>query len=103
LSCDKDKYINYQCTEKWLPFNPTTYKPDIKNRVVFYWVDDSPVKKLTKCAVVNRKNWTCKYNDESAEFGFKNGDYWNVSLTNNITDDLFKLGMFLIGNTYCTK
>jgi hypothetical protein len=92
LSCKKDKYINHRCAEKWLPLNSVTYKPDKKNQKVFYWHETSPeIQTLTKCAVVDRKNWTCKFNDESAEFGFKNGDYWNVSLTrNNISDDLFK-------------
>ncbi len=90
VTCDKDKYINYQCTEKWLPLGPTTYKPDPKNQIVFSWIGDFPVNKLTKCAVVNRKNWKCKYNDESAEFGFTNGKYWRVILDkeNTISDDL---------------
>ena len=92
LSCDKDKYINYQCTEKWLPLCPATYKPDTKNQRVFHWVGDFPVKRLDKCTVVDRQNWTCKFNDESAEFGFTNGKYWNAVLAPDkvVSDDLFE-------------
>ena len=30
------------------------------------------------------------YDDESAEFGFKNGEYWLVSLGDGVTDELFE-------------
>jgi hypothetical protein len=93
LSCDKDKYVNYQCTEKWLTRASTTYKPDKKNQRVFYWVGTFPeIKTLTKCSVVDRENWTCKFNDESAEFGFKDGDYWeivSISDIDRVIPDIF--------------
>lgn len=91
LSCDKKNYINYRCTEKWLPLNPSTYKPNTNKQQVLYWSHaTSNINTLTKCSVVDRKNWTCKYNDESAEFGFKNGQFWEVSLEKNVSDDLFE-------------
>jgi len=89
LSCDKENYINYQCTERWLPLNPTTYKPYVDKQQVLYWTL-SDIETLSKCSVVNRKNWTCMYDDESAEFGFKNGEYWLVSLGDGVTDELFE-------------
>ena len=95
LSCDKKNYINYNCTERWLPLNPTTYKPNVSKQQVLYWTF-SEIQTLNKCSVVDRKNWTCKYNDESAEFGFKDGQFWEVSLgkniygTESITDELFE-------------
>lgn len=89
LSCDKKDYINYQCTEKWLPLNPTTYKPNVNKQQVLYWTL-SDIQTLSKCSVVNRKNWTCRYNDESAEFGFKNGQFWEVSLGESVSDELFE-------------
>lgn len=90
LSCNKKNYINYQCTEKWLPLNPTTYKPNANKQQVLYWTL-SDIQTLTKCSVVDRKNWTCKYGDESAEFGFKNGEFWEVTLDEkSVSDKLFQ-------------
>lgn len=89
LSCDKKNYVNYRCTEKWLPLNPTTYKPNVDKQQVLHWTL-SDIQTLKKCSVVNRKNWTCKYNDESAEFGFKDGQFWEVSLGKSVSDDLFE-------------
>ncbi len=89
LSCDKEKYVNYRCLEKWLPLNPTTYKPNTNKQQVLYWTL-SDIQTLKKCSVVNRKNWTCRYDDESAEFGFKDGQFWEASLGKSISDDLFE-------------
>lgn len=83
LICDKENYINYQCKTKWLPLNPTTYKPNYNKQQVLHWTLND-IETLTKCSVADRKNWTCKYNDESAEFGFKNGQFWEISLGKNI-------------------
>ncbi len=96
LSCDRENYIDYRCTEKRLPLNPTTYKPSAARQEVIYSTIGS-WETLTKCSVSDRKNWTCKYNDESAEFGFDNGQFWEVSLGENIygvesaSDDLFEV------------
>jgi len=86
LLCNKENYIDYRCSEKWLPLNPTTYKPNASKQQVLYWTL-SDIQTLNKCSVVNRKNWTCEYNDGSATFGFKNGQYWD---TESITDELFE-------------
>lgn len=93
LSCSKDKYVNGQCTEKWLLRVPKAYRPDIKNQRVFYWIGDSPeIKTLNKCSVVNRRNWTCKLDDASAELGFRSGNYWERSLiTNSAVPDSLKV------------
>ena len=82
LVCNKDRYIDYHCTEKWLPLNPTTYKPDINKQTVLYWTLDD-IKTLKNCSVVDRRNWTCTYDDSSAEFGFKDGSFWETSLKNS--------------------
>ena len=95
LSCDTKNFVDYQCTEKWLPLNPTTYKPNANRQTVIYSIGGY-WETLTKCSVVNRSNWTCKFNDESAVFGFDKGQYWQVSLGENIygvesaSDDLFE-------------
>ena len=81
LFCEKKNYINYLCNGGWLPLNPTTYKPNADKQQVIYWSWAVPqIETLTKCTVIDRKNWTCKFDDGSAEFGFKNGHYWHIPL-----------------------
>jgi hypothetical protein len=49
---------------------------------VLHWMDGfNDIRRLTKCAVRDRKNWTCRYDDESAQFGFDNGRYSEIDLT----------------------
>lgn len=68
------------CSQPEVPLNRTTYKPNANRQEVLYWSEAiGDVERLTKCAVRDRKNWSCKYNDESAEFGFTNGSYWSHS------------------------
>jgi hypothetical protein len=68
------------CSQPEVPLNRTTYKPNTSRQEVLYWSEATgDVQKLTKCAVRDRKNWSCKYDDESAEFGFTNGNYWSYS------------------------
>lgn len=96
LSCERENYNDYRCTEKWLPLNLTTYKPSVARQEVIYSVVGS-WETLTKCSVSDKKNWTCKYDDESAEFGFDKGQFWEASLGKNIygvesiSDDLFEV------------
>lgn len=54
----------------------TTYKVMPDRQEVLHWVQGFPVERLTKCAVRDRKNWSCAFNDNSAEFGFNGGAYW---------------------------
>lgn len=37
------------------------------------------IKTLTKCSIINRSNWECKFDDESATFGFLDGSFYSVS------------------------
>lgn len=68
------------CPQAFVPLNKTTFKPNTDRQEVLYWSEATgDVQKLTKCAVKDRKNWSCKYDDESAEFGFTNGKYWSFS------------------------
>jgi hypothetical protein len=60
--------------------NTTTYLPN-KYKQVVVMQDDFDIRTLTKCTVINRKNWQCKWDDESAVFGFNKGQFSDVSLT----------------------
>lgn len=68
------------CSNPEFTLNRTTYKVLSDRQEVLYWSEVSgDVQRLTKCAVKDRKNWSCKYNDNSAEFGFTNGKYWSYT------------------------
>ncbi len=53
------------------------YKPNKDRQEVISWTQGFPPDRLTRCAVVDRKNWKCEYNDKSATFGFENGQYFD--------------------------
>lgn len=73
--------LNYGgCNEPQFTLNKTTYKVLPDRQEVLYWNEASgTVEKLSKCAVKNRKNWSCSYNDDSATFGFTDGRYWSYT------------------------
>lgn len=73
------------CDNPEFTLRKTTYKVLPQEQEVSYWTEGFDVQKLTNCAVGDRKNWTCRYNDNSAEFGFSNGSYWEVSLAPSLT------------------
>src|SRR5215218_8086666 len=65
----KDKIILSQCNKPQYTLNPRTFKVLHDKQEVLYWSwANHRVDKLTKCAVVDRRNWKCRYDDNSAEF-----------------------------------
>lgn len=63
----------------------TTYYPD-KNKQVVIKKNDFNIETLKKCSVIDRKNWECKFDDESAVFGFNNGQFhsWTLRSTGTL-------------------
>ena len=74
------KVVDNRCAQHQFTLRPTTYKLIHEQQVVVYWVEGFEVRKVTKCAIASRKNWTCRYDDESAEFGFNDGEYFDRDL-----------------------
>jgi hypothetical protein len=69
----------------------TRYKIDKRNQKVIYWTQGFPPNTVTNCTILNRRNWKCRYDDESAEFGFSGGEYYEISLEpSEIIDELTK-------------
>jgi hypothetical protein len=66
--------------EKPLPLNRTTYKVFPESQVVIYWMPDFefPGRKLAKCIVRDRLNWSGEYEDGSAKFMMVNGKFVQV-------------------------
>lgn len=57
----------------------TTYYPD-KNKQVVIKKNEFSIDTLKKCTVIGRENWECKYDDESAVFGFNSGQFHENTL-----------------------
>ena len=72
----KEKPVFNNCDNPYIPLNPTTYKVLTDRQEVIYWTADLSPSRTTKCAIRDKRNWSCKYEDESGEFGFENGTYW---------------------------
>jgi len=66
------------CPTGMMTLNEQKYRPSLSRQEVVSWMPGFDfVDRYTKCAVVNRTNWECNYNDGSGRFGFSNGLYWN--------------------------
>jgi hypothetical protein len=83
FACEHD--VEYgKCNGVSFPLNPTTFKVMVDRQEVVYWTHLGPSllrpERLTKCAVRDRRNWSCRYNGDSAEFGFSSGAYWETIL-----------------------
>ena len=86
----KEKVEWNQCENPNYPLNKTIYKVLVQRQEVVYWINDFPPERLTKCAIRDKKNWSCKYNDESAEFGFRNGIFYEFSLKqSSVSEELW--------------
>jgi hypothetical protein len=67
-----------ECSGRVMTLNERVYKPSSTRQDVVSWMPGlGIVDRYTNCAVVNRKNWQCTYNDGSRTFGFSEGKYWN--------------------------
>lgn len=54
----------------------TTYYSNKSKQVVILKSDYS-IETLKKCTVIDNENWECSWDDESATFGFNNGQFHN--------------------------
>lgn len=58
-----------------LPLNPTTFSVNEDQQAVVANLVGM-VTRYTNCAIQNRRNWQCSYNDGAGTFGFDGGQYW---------------------------
>lgn len=61
----------------------STYYPDKKKQVVIK-KDEFGIQTLKKCSVIGRRNWECKWDDESGTFGFNDGQFHSITLKSNV-------------------
>jgi ABC-type oligopeptide transport system substrate-binding subunit len=87
-ACSEDRTINKYSLRKvdpkqsygheWLTLNPTTY------RIETDFVVSETVGILIKhnnCTILSKDDWECRYNDYSGSFGFRNGQFWELPLS----------------------
>lgn len=79
LQCEVNPEYN-SCPGKTLfSLRMSHYKPNVERQDVLHWVGGFSPDLIKDCAVVDRKNWKCQYDDKSATFGFQNGQFFNIS------------------------
>ena len=76
--CHNDIPTVYDCVDA-LALNRTQYKVDTDAQEVISRMPGfesmTLINKYKNCVIINVKNWTCRYDDGSGEFGFNDGNY----------------------------
>ena len=75
LNCPAD----YQEGNGCYAHSPLTYYPN-KGKQIVIRKSEFSIETLTKCTVIDRKNWECKWDDESGVFGFNSGQFHSNTL-----------------------
>ena len=76
IQCDS-KPVNNYCPKALFSLRAQHYKPNKDRQEVISWTTGFPPERLTNCAIIDRKNWQCEFDDKSATFGFQDGVYFN--------------------------
>ena len=81
LLCDKP-LVNGECRSAALAYPPRYFKvfPDQQRAIT--WVESFPPQALTRCVIRDVRNWSCRYDDDSARFEMANGrlNQWNPKI-----------------------
>ena len=75
--------VNGRCNKISYTLSPTTYTVYAREQTVISQIHGTEPTRLAHCAVVDRKNWRCRYSDDSGEMGFTDGQYFNRVLGPN--------------------
>lgn len=80
---------DFTCDGYWSPQGSfATYKVNSKSHEVIS-KSNYGVTRYKDCAVSDRKNWTCTFEDKSGEFGFRDGVYYRIDFkTTPLTEGL---------------
>lgn len=81
---------NYKCNNPEYTLRYTRYKVNVKRQEVVGWIEGFDPTRYKDCAIRNRRNWTCTYNDGSGTFGFNGGNYFDYGLKESTTDKLWE-------------
>ena len=81
IACYEGELVGDECVGGyWLTNQQVKYRVLIEQQIVVSWFPGllewrSPVKH-TNCAIASLDNWTCRYYENSGNFGFRNGKYF---------------------------
>jgi hypothetical protein len=73
----KEKVDYGKCKDPEFTLNKDTYTVLANRQEVL--TNNGITERLSKCAVIDKKNWHCSYDDSSADFGFTNGKYFHIT------------------------
>lgn len=76
----KSAIYNYEtCEDINYTLYRTVYKVNTDRQEVIVWRPGlKGVDRYAQCAIQNRKNWNCSYDDKSGTFGFTDGKYFST-------------------------
>lgn len=80
IECSEKRNNINNCEASEYTLRKTRFKVLPDRQEVLRWTEGFPVERLTKCAVSDRSNWSCKWRDESSFFGFKSGTFFDIDL-----------------------
>lgn len=74
------------CKGEKTPLNRSIYRVSRWRQDVTYWYPGTnfPIERLTDCAIKNRKNWSCQFDDKSGRIGFSGGNFYTTIASNGI-------------------
>ncbi len=88
-TCKDEVKLNI-CNNPEYASNITTYSVNVGQQYVITSAGGY-VSKYTKCAIKDRNNWQCSFNDNSGNFGFAEGRYFDFPNYEMVSDFSKKL------------
>ena len=65
------------CPTQWVQSPRTEYAVFPEQQAVVEQSEGQPPLRLTRCAVINKKNWKCNLSSGGGVVGFTDGRYWD--------------------------
>lgn len=98
IKCYEGELVGDECVGGfWLTNQQEKYRVLIEHQAVVSWFPSlsevSPVKH-TDCAIASLDHWTCRYSDNSGEFGFRSGKYFSEFSRDTSTEQTEKSRKF---------
>lgn len=74
----KSGWVEKTCNEKSMHFSTTVYQVNKDKQMVIGSVNNGSPTTLTKCSVEDSNSWNCTYDDASANFGMRDGEFFQI-------------------------
>lgn len=83
LVCSKYDHINNRCNGSYVKGPATTYTVNADQQFVVSQTEGEPPARMSKCAIVDRKNWKCNAPEggDSISVAYADGEYRGMLVT----------------------